>query len=43
MMIKRIKNFTMIITRKKISNTVIIGKMNYMLPTYTNLTEIQLQ
>ena len=42
-MIKRIKNFTTIMTRKKIANAVIIGKLNYMLLTYSNLTEIQLQ
>ena len=43
MMMKRIKNFTNIIQRKKIANAVIIGKINYMLPTYSNLTEMQLQ
>ena len=42
-MIRRIKNFTTMITRKKIANAVIIGKLNYMMPTYTNLTEIQRQ
>ena len=42
-MIRKLKNFTTITMRKMISNTVIIGKMNYMLPTYSNLSEIQLQ
>ena len=43
MMMKRIKNFTTIVQRKKIANAVIIGKINYMLPTYSNLTVMQLQ
>ena len=42
-MIRRIKNFTTMLTRKKMANSVILGKLNYMLPTYTNITEIQRQ
>ena len=42
-MIRKIKNFTTMITRMKMANAVIIGKLNYMMPTYTNLTEMQRQ
>ena len=41
--IRRIKNFTSLVTRKKIANAVILGKLNYMMPTYTNITKIQRQ
>ena len=34
MMIRRIKNFTTITIRKKISNAVIIGKMNCVYDSY---------
>ena len=37
-MIRRIKNFTTMITRKKMANAVIIGKLNYMMLTYMNIT-----
>ena len=41
MVMKRIKYFTTITQRKKISNAVSIDKLNKMLSTYTNATVMQ--